>query len=550
MQLNKNPHSEITFNDFLGGYAGAKGITTLNTNEAQTEHNVILLPEGKSFKSRFGTKQISPTSGSSHNLWSYVTQVHAGRTSVPSSFDPPNTNPLYVVTMAKATAKSGGFDVINTLIWKIDEVTPATTLTAGSQIFYTGDTVTPDYRFTIFPFEGVHIITTKRGGSLSVGSIPAKITLGSTTMTALGGSAPAGEVGIGWNNRAWIGNTSSNPSKLFYSVLADEDDWTGTGSGFVEPDPGSEDSLTALSPIANNVLLYFKQNKIYQVVGRSDPFAVFELFKGVGCVGPDACVTVDGKAYFITPKAQMRITDGSRIFDERDIPKLSDADDLWQRIPVTRRTFIKGARHKGIGFDHIVWLVTLDSGTTNNCAIIWDLINKCWLKMLVGYKGNCITSSSEGRAFIGSYDSVRIFELGVSSYYKEDPNSTAIFDGNGRLIAPTDSTSVAWLWRTDDISLSLNNAVQANKVMTTTSLSGTGTLAMTYRYDGLADSTAISKSLVPTSTTLRIDSFRPLGRGMTFGVEFSGNSEVTYQINRFSFVGKQSTGKDESKGIR
>lgn len=547
-QLNQRTPTEVPFIDFSGGYAGAKGASTLASNEAQSLNNIILPPQGKSFKSRFGTKQISPVGGSSHNLWSYVTSVFGDREKVPG-FDSAD-RPLYVYTMAKATAKTGGFDVINALLWKIDG-TSSPALTSGGAIFYTGDTVTKDYRFSIFAFQGVHIITTKRGGTLSAGALPAKMNFGSVSLTALAGSPPVGEVGVSWNNVCWIGNTTSDPSKLYYSVLNSPDDWTGSGSGFVNPDPGSGDELMALAPISNNVMLYFKQNAIFQVVGRADPFAVFELFRGVGCTGTDAHVTVDGVVYFITPKAQMRITDGSKIYDEKDIPKLADADDLWQRVPVDRRAFIRGFRHKGNGFDHIVWLVTLDSGSTNNCAIVWDLINKCWLKMTVGYAGNCGTSSPEGRAFIGSYDGARIFELGVSGYYKDDPASTPAFDGNNRIIAPTDSPALSWLWRSDDLSIApLHNIVQANKLNVINTLSGSGTLSLTYRYDGLADSSALSLSIVPTSTTHRIDTYRPLGRGQTFGFQLSGSSEVTYQINKVSILGSARGTKENSKGLR
>lgn len=548
-RLNQRNLPEIEIDDFSGGYAGAKGITDLDANEAKYLKNIILLPEGKSFKSRYGTQQVTPSAGSSHDLWSYVTQVFADREKVPG-FDSTD-RPLYVINTAKATAKSGGSDVINVNLWKIDgSSSPA--LTSGGQIFFTGDTVTKDFRFSIFAFNGKHIITTKRSGTISGGfSLPVKTdTLAGATLTVLNASAPLGEVGISWNNRCWIGNTASDPSKLYYSALNDETDWTGSDTGFVNPAPSTADELIALAPVTNNVMLYFKQDSIYQVVGRTSPFAVFELFRGVGCVGPDAIVTVDGVVYFITPKGQMRITDGTRVLDEKDIPRLSNADDLWQRIPVARRTFIRGARHKGDGFDHLVWLVTLDSGDTNNAAIVWDLINKCWLNMEIGYKGNCITSSIEGRAFIGSYDSCRIFELGVSGYYKEDPNSTAIFNGSGRLLAPTDSTSVAWTWRSDDYSIkSLRNITQAQEVKVLIELSASGTLAMRYRYDGLSYSSSLSKSLVPTSTALLVSTYRPLGRGLTFGIEFSGSSEVVYKLNKFSLIGRQQSNKDESKGL-
>ncbi len=548
-QLNESKLIELPFNSFDGGYSGAKGIGTLGANEARNVSNIIILPQGTGFKSRLGTKQVTPVGGSSHNLWSYVTSVLADREQVPG-FDS-SDRPLYVMTMAKETAQSGGSDVITCLLWKVSgSSSPA--LTSGGQIFFTGGTVTQDFRFSLFAFNSVHIITTKRGGTISGGNaMPLKTnSLSGATLTSLQtGVAPAGEVGIGWNNRAWIGNTSSNPSKLYYSALGTATDWNGTGSGFVEPSPGAADELTALSPISNNVLLYFKRNTIYQVVGRTDPFSVFEIFRGVGCVGPDAVVNVDGMVYFITPKGQMRITDGNKIYDEKDIPKLADADDLWQAVPEGRRYFIKGSRVKGTGFDHLVWLTSSAIGTPD-IAIVWDLINKCWLKMANGYKGLCITSSPEGVGYIGSNDSCRIFELNAASWFADDPTGTVTFDGNGRLIVTPNASAITWLWRSDDFSIQMNDMVQTSKVNVHTTLSSTGTLSLTYRYDGLADSTPVTKSIVPTSTVMRIDSFRPLGRGLTFGLELGGSSQVTYQINKYSLIGHKQGTKSESKGVR
>jgi hypothetical protein len=549
-QLNQRNLTQIAFEDFSGGYAAAKGPTGLGANEAQDLKNIVLPPGGRSFRKRPGTQQVTPVGGSGQNIYSYTLGTYAFRLKAVGS-DTAANNPLRVFTVTKLTAKSGGFDQVAFTSWNIDG-TSSPAFTSYGVVYYTGDTVTSDFRYAIVPFQNYMICTSKQGGATSgLGAVPIKVAftdLGGGNLSGLGGTPPVGDVAINWNNRMWIGNTTSNPSKLFYSILNSAEDWSSSGSGFVEPDPASADELMALAPVANNVLLYFKQKKIFQVVGRSDPFAVFPLFDGVGCVGKDACVTIDGMAYFITMGGQMRITDGSKLYTSADIPKLADADDLWARIPVNRRTFIRGARHRGKDFDHLVWLVTLDSGSTNNCAIIWDLTNKCWLKGLNGYIGNNITSNAEGRAFIGSYDSFRIFELGVEGTHVDDCNGTVTYNGSGRLIAPTSPTAVAWLWRSDDFKL--KNIVQASEIGLMSILGGSGDVSLTYRYDGLADSTALTKTLSPTSTTLRKDTWRPLGRGVTFGVEFSGSSAVTYQILSYSLAGREQGHKDESKGIR
>lgn len=544
MQLNQNPHTEIPFNKFKGGYAGAKAKTTLDTSEAQDLNNIVLLPDGSGFRVRNGTQQISPVGGSSQNAWSYVLGVYTYRQSVPGTVTTAN-NPLRVATLAKATAQSGGFDVVTFLDWQIDG-TSSPALTSRDSIYYTGSTVTKDFRYGITTFNNSLIITSKKGGDLTVGSLPAKCPLTLSALTALGGSAPQGDIILNWNNRLWIGNTTSDPSKLYYSILNDETDWTSSGSGFVNPDPKSGDELTAVTPISNNVLLLFKQNKIFQVVGRSDPFSVFELFRDIGCVGKDAFVNVDGVVYFINTKAQMRITDGTKIYTDVDIPQLAYADDLWSQIDVDRRTYIRGARQRGKDYDWIVWLCALGSGVTNNnYAIVWDLKNKCWLRNTGGYIANCITNTNEGTCFMGSYDGARIFQADVTSFHKDDPTGTAIYNGNNRIIAPTDSSAVSWKWRTDDISLSsVIKVKQVSTVNVISLFSGSGTLSMTYRYDGNTDSSAISKTITPGSLAFTISNYRPLGRGVTFGCELSGSSLVDQKINSFSVVGTQKAVKD------
>lgn len=536
--INERKQAEIEINDFSGGYAGAKAIGNLAKNEAQNLENIVVLPGGTGFRNLEGTKQVSPTSGSSQHTWAFTVGVLATRQNIPGGA---NSN-LKVVTLAATSADN---DDINVIVHD----TGAGTISSGGLVHYGNGTITNNAEFSMFEFNGNVIVTSRIAGTLdgAATDTPFKLGFGTlTTATALqDGVAPQGRVGIAWNNRCWIGSTTSETSKLYYSVLDDETDWNGTGSGFVNPDPENADELVAVTPISNNVLLYFKQNAIYQIVGRSDPFAVFELFRGVGCIGKDALVNVDGVVFFITPKGQMRVTDGSKVYDDRDIPNLSNADDLWAQIPVTRRPYIRGTRHKGADFDWIIWLVSLGSGqTTNNKAIIWDLKNKCWLYCSQGFIANNITAAPEGRAFLGSYDSLRIFEIGVSGYHKDDTNSTDIYDGNNRLIAPTDSATMAWKWRSDDYAVSLKNVSQVSEVNVMAVYSATGNLDLNYRYDGKADSSDIAKSLVPTSLNHNRAVYRPLGRGDTFGFELNSNSEVDAQISKITLVGSQKGSKD------
>jgi len=538
-QLNKSKQTEITINDFSGGYGGAKSIGNLSLNEADNLENLIILPSGSGFRNLEGTKQISPTGGSSHNIVDFLVGIIVGRGDIAGGGG--SNTALNLIVLG---AKSSDNDDVGVFLHFPD----GGSISSGGLIHYTNGTITKDAIFSMFYFQDVVIVTSRLSGTIDGGvtTTPFKVDISGLGATSLqSGIAPNGKVGIGWNNRAWIGSTSADKSKLYYSILNDETDWNGSGSGFVNPDPNGADELTALAPISNNVLLYFKQDSIYQVVGRSDPFAIFELFRGIGCIGNQALVNVDNVIYFITPKGQMRITDGSRIYDDRDIPTLNSADDLWAQVPVNRRPLIRGVRHKGRDFDWIIWLVSLGSAqATNNQAIIWDLKNKCWLRATQGFSANTITTSPEGRTFLGSYDSIRAFEVAVASYFKDDTNSTDIYDGNNRLIAPTDSTTMAWKWRSDDYNLSLKYISQVTEVHALSKYSANGDIDLNYRYDGKADSSDITKAVVPASLNLTMQIWRPLGRGDTFGFELNSASEVSAQVSKITLVGVQKGTKD------
>ncbi len=545
MRLNKNPLAEIPFNNFGGGYAGAKGSTSLGPNEALDVDNIIILPTGAGIRNRQGNKEYYTGSGSSapigpiQGLQTFKTSSAEYMIWVASQF---SNNDVNVFTTDLSSANK-------TLRYTI--------------VSHDGD---QNEIFTIFRLKNLAIGV---GAHLD----PWKIDFSSGSPASgavLGGTPPLGTVGLAWNNVAWIGNTTSNPSKLSYSILNDPTDWTSSGSGFVEPQPGDGDEITALMPISNNILLLFKNRSVFQVTGRADPFAVFPLFDGVGCVGKHAIVSVDGLVYFITPQGQMLITDGNYIYNSnqtvkysyaKDIPQLDFANDLWSQIPVSRLPYIQGFREQGINYDHIVWMVSLGTGqTTNNHAIVWDLKNKCWLRHSKGFNGNISAKTSDNKYYIGGYSSGRWYQLDYPGKYDDDSEGTPQTNGsNAQVIPPLNLPVNRWLWRTDDISLnSLENIVQVDRINVLTQYASNGTLSISYGYDGFRDQDAknvsvISSTFVLSTSVLGVDSLgglrfdtksiRPLGRGNTFNMQISGTDAVAAEVTKFTLSGRQAATK-------
>lgn len=530
-RLNQNPLIEIPFNNFGGGYAGAKGASTLGPNEASDLDNVVILPNGGGIRNRQGNEE-EPQSG---NLSTYVNPVQGM-----CSFKKATTEHIIWCTELGTT---GNVSVLEHDISGNTHTVRKTVTNGDGQ----------DVIFTLFKFQNLVI------GVSDEQTTPFKIDMSGTPSGGdLGGSPPAGKVGIAWNHVAWIGNTSSNPSKLFYSDLNAPETWSGGSSGFVEPQAGDGDELIALAPISNNVMLYFKRHSIFQVVGRANPFTVFPFFTGVGCVGKNALVEADGIVHFITPEGKMRITDGTRIYDDKDIPTLSNADDLWARIPKTRLPYVQGYRQIGKDYDHIVFLAAVGpTQTTNNYAIIWDFKNKCWLKNSTGYNGNCATTIANGTAYIGGYAG-RIYKQDVTDIFTDDSEVTPTLDGSSNQVLPTNPDPVVWSWQSDDLSLgSLYNIIQVDRINILTEYAENGALTITYGYDGRRSQGSVTKSIAAAAFVLGTsllgetlgavgyltDTTRPLGRGQTFNFSMSGSDSVGSKVTRYTLVGRQTGSK-------
>lgn len=532
MPLNQSPLTEIHFNNFGGGYAGAKGTSARQPNEAQDLDNIIILPGGGGFNNRQGNSEVEDSNA---DLSGYINPVQG------------------VISFQKATTEH--------LIWCTEIGTSGNV--SVLEVDLAGSTHT--VRKTVTGGDGQNVIFSMfKFKNLVIGvsdeqTTPFKIDMSGTPSGGdLGGTPPSGKVGIAWNNVAWIGNTSTNPSKLFYSVLNDAEDWSGAGSGFVEPQAGDGDELIQVVPVSNNVMLYFKRHSIHQVVGRADPFAVFPLVQGTGMAGKNAYVVADGIVHFITPEGKMRITDGSKIYDDKDIPALSNADDLWAQVPKTRLSYVQGVRHIGDDFDHLVFMVSLGaSQTTNNYAIVWDFKNKCWLKHSKGWNGNCATTVNNGTVYIGGYLG-RLYEQNVAAKYTDDSESTPEIDGADEQVIPTDPPAVSWLWRSDDLAVnSLQNIVQVDRANVIVEYQLSGNIKIAYGYDGVhdqdtktisvegGDSFVLGTSLLGGSdelgdnTRFRIRSIRPLGRGQTFNIKLFSSSPVATKLTKYTLAGRQ-----------
>lgn len=369
---------------------------------------------------------------------------------------------------------------------------------------------------------------------------------GSGNAAALGGSPPTGNFGFQQNNRFFIGAISGDTSLIQWSILSNPEDWSsaGSGSAYVWKDDG--DSLVGQAILSDDVVLLFKHNSTHQMIGRSAPFPITPLFRDVGACGKKAIVVAYGLCYFITPYGRMLITDGTTLIDEKTLPSLMNVDDVWQGLNMSRLQYIEGRHYVGLGFDHIIWLCSSGTNTSNDLAIVWDIRNKCWLQHTTGYKGAALTRTQAGTLYMGAYDG-KIYQQDISGKYIDDSEtSPGAIDGYWRS---------GWL-TAGKLKLSKHPSTAQIIYVSQT----TGTLNFGYGFDYANDKIIETRAMVASGGALwnqvnwnqflwsgQTDLFKTIflkGRGNVFEFSFrNANPSETFQIHGVGIGSKRSAQK-------
>lgn len=234
---------------------------------------------------------------------------------------------------------------------------------------------------------------------------------GTGNAAALGGSPPSAYTAFTANNRVFAISTVANPSRIYWPVLSNPEDWTGTGSGSADVSMSDGEALQCGVPNGPDTAILFKNSSTHLMVLTRQPFPIYQLQKGIGIAGRCAFASANGTTYFITPSRRMKSTTDGVNFTSYP----SHIDDIWETINPNRIQFIRGIYYQPL--EWIVWLVATGSSTSNNYAIIWDIEHECWLRCTTGFDANVACIVQNRRLFCGHYDG--------KLYEKEDPTSSS-----------------------------------------------------------------------------------------------------------------------------
>lgn len=249
---------------------------------------------------------------------------------------------------------------------------------------------------------------------------------GTGNAAALGGTPPSAYTAFAGNNRIFGISTVANPSRIFWPILSNPEDWTGTGSGSADVALSDGEALQCGIVTGPDTAILFKNSSTHMMVLTRAPFPIYQLQKGIGIAGRYAYAYANGVIYFVTPGLRMKSTTDGVNFQTYP----NDINDLWDSINPNRIPYIQGIYYQPL--EWIIWLVSTGSSTTNNYMLIWDIQRKCFLRCTTGFKANVMTMLQNRRLIAGHYNGKMYEKLKANVFADASETSPGVINGYWR----------------------------------------------------------------------------------------------------------------------
>lgn len=199
-----------------------------------------------------------------------------------------------------------------------------------------------------------------------------------STFQNLAGSPPNFSFSAPHKNRLWAAGDASQPSRLYYSVLLDPEDWVGSGSGSIDIDPNDGDRITAIVSHKNE-LWVFKgpyRGSIHRIQGSSptgsDAFARVPFIQGIGAVSPNAVFRFGDDIGFIAFDGSVHSLSATASYGDYNEVSLSRPINGWLRDHVNF-SVLKGSWAATLNSSgYVVFTIPIDGSTTNNAILMMD----------------------------------------------------------------------------------------------------------------------------------------------------------------------------------
>ena len=229
----------------------------------------------------------------------------------------------------------------------------------------TGLTANSKTRFTnfvdlVFMVNGVDAMNSWDGGAGNFGT---------TNCT----SAPAASYIDNFRSRVWAGKVTANPSRLYYSSVADASGvilWTGTDSGYIDVAPGDGEDLTGVKKFARAIYA-FKNSAVYRIfsINESEPDPQISI----GTYSQESITVAKDGMYWHHPSGIYRLRKG----ETQPIEISRPIYDIIKNVTLANYSEISSWEDD----DHVCFSlgsVTVYGVIITNCVVRWTISTEVW----------------------------------------------------------------------------------------------------------------------------------------------------------------------------
>lgn len=176
-------------------------------------------------------------------------------------------------------------------------------------------------------------------------------------------------------NRLWAAGVVTNPSRLYYCASLNPEDWTGSGSGFIDISPDDGDVITGLASHKNELWVFKGPYKgsIHRIINDSPAdFARKTFITGLGAAGHNTIFKFKDDLGFMWADGSVHSLNATAAFGDFSEAALSRDIREWlvQNINFSQIKHFWAANNEQGGY--ILFSVAVNGATTNNYTLMMD----------------------------------------------------------------------------------------------------------------------------------------------------------------------------------
>lgn len=196
-----------------------------------------------------------------------------------------------------------------------------------------------------------------------------------TTFQNLAGTPPRFSFSVPHKNRQWAAGDFAHPSRLYYSVNLNPEDWVGATSGSIDIDPDDGDMITGLASFKNELIVFKGPHKgsIHRISGDStSTFSRTPFIYGIGAAWQHTIFPLPNDLGFVSPRGTVHSLVAVQQFGDYERSTLSFPLNRWlqQNLNFNRSRFWKA--HTDLDSGYTLIALTPAGQFTNSLILMMD----------------------------------------------------------------------------------------------------------------------------------------------------------------------------------